>query len=440
MQTLPHLDTDLNLFLHVVDVKAITHWHSANWGVWPLCRIHPSFRHTHKPRQPHVNKTPSHRVFSRTFAHMSSSCTAWLKVLQRVSLKNMFIHVSDCALSLHQLTSFFSFECLYNFSHVFTFSDLVIIFHVIETAEYYIPCAHAEWGVLHRGDTQPSNTTHQPRPTHTNSHTSRGPTHTNSHTSGGTTHTNSHTSGGPTHTNSHTSGGTTRKKKHAQAEAPHGKKSTHKQRPHTKKKKKHTQAEAPKKERRKHKAEAEKNMKKYHLCFRLPIISLWETLKRKLTQKSPWTSWRWLTTMVICLAAKRSKQTTRLWKCEFLDHCEVDNPESCSEGCRWAERDKLDLFKEFKTARKCETQWWMVEHGVEEPPLQFEGEWGCCLDNQWVCVTGHWEKAQECVEWLEALEKSTHTEIRDVVCTFYVRSSEWCNARHVLHACTDRDV
>ena len=28
-----------------------------------------------------------------------------------------------------------------------------------------------------------------------------------------------------------------------------------------------------------------------------------------------------------------------------LDHCEVDNSESCSEGRRWAERDKLDLFR-----------------------------------------------------------------------------------------------
>ena len=28
-------DTDLNLFLHVVVAKAITHWHSANRGVWP---------------------------------------------------------------------------------------------------------------------------------------------------------------------------------------------------------------------------------------------------------------------------------------------------------------------------------------------------------------------------------------------------------------------
>ena len=39
-----------------------------------------------------VNRTPSHRVF----AHISSlfTCTAWLKVLQRVSHKNMFIHMS----------------------------------------------------------------------------------------------------------------------------------------------------------------------------------------------------------------------------------------------------------------------------------------------------------------------------------------------------------
>ena len=36
-----------------------------------------------------VNRTPSHRVFSRTFAHILSlfTCTAWLEVLQRVSHK-----------------------------------------------------------------------------------------------------------------------------------------------------------------------------------------------------------------------------------------------------------------------------------------------------------------------------------------------------------------
>ena len=34
----------LNLFVHVDNAKAINHWHSANWGVWPLGRIHPSQR------------------------------------------------------------------------------------------------------------------------------------------------------------------------------------------------------------------------------------------------------------------------------------------------------------------------------------------------------------------------------------------------------------
>ena len=37
-----YLDPDLNLFLHVVDIRAVDHWHSANWWVWPLGRIHPS--------------------------------------------------------------------------------------------------------------------------------------------------------------------------------------------------------------------------------------------------------------------------------------------------------------------------------------------------------------------------------------------------------------
>ena len=40
--SLPTSTWTLNLFLHVVDIRAISHWHSANWGVWPLGRIHPS--------------------------------------------------------------------------------------------------------------------------------------------------------------------------------------------------------------------------------------------------------------------------------------------------------------------------------------------------------------------------------------------------------------
>ena len=34
-------------------------------------------------------------------------------------------------------------------------SFILLILHVVETAEYQIHCAHAEWGVLLRGDTQP---------------------------------------------------------------------------------------------------------------------------------------------------------------------------------------------------------------------------------------------------------------------------------------------
>ena len=37
-----YLHSVLNLFLHVVDAKAINHWHSAKWGVWPPGRIHHS--------------------------------------------------------------------------------------------------------------------------------------------------------------------------------------------------------------------------------------------------------------------------------------------------------------------------------------------------------------------------------------------------------------
>ena len=39
-----HLDPDLNLFLHVDNAKTINHGASANWGVWPPGRIHPSHR------------------------------------------------------------------------------------------------------------------------------------------------------------------------------------------------------------------------------------------------------------------------------------------------------------------------------------------------------------------------------------------------------------
>ena len=39
-----YLNPELNLFLHVVDIGAINHWHSANWGVWPPGRKHPSHR------------------------------------------------------------------------------------------------------------------------------------------------------------------------------------------------------------------------------------------------------------------------------------------------------------------------------------------------------------------------------------------------------------
>ena len=57
-----------------------------------------------------MNRTPSHRVFSRTFAHISSlfTCTAWVTVLQRVSHKkcsSTHHHVSDRSLSLFALTS-----------------------------------------------------------------------------------------------------------------------------------------------------------------------------------------------------------------------------------------------------------------------------------------------------------------------------------------------
>ena len=65
-----------------------------------------------------VNRTPWHRVFSRTFEHTSSlfTSTAWLKVSQRVSHKNVFIHMSPrvwlCVVS-SPIDLFLSFGCLY---------------------------------------------------------------------------------------------------------------------------------------------------------------------------------------------------------------------------------------------------------------------------------------------------------------------------------------
>ena len=35
---------DLNFFLHTADAKESNHWHSANWGVWPLGRKHSSHK------------------------------------------------------------------------------------------------------------------------------------------------------------------------------------------------------------------------------------------------------------------------------------------------------------------------------------------------------------------------------------------------------------
>ena len=102
-----------------------------------------SFTVDSDPLQPTVcvNRTPSHRVFSRTFAHLSSlfTCTAWLKVLQRVSHKNMFIHTSSRVWSFvvsPPIDLFLSFECLYLLSILFISLIQPILLHVVGTAEY----------------------------------------------------------------------------------------------------------------------------------------------------------------------------------------------------------------------------------------------------------------------------------------------------------------
>ena len=112
--------------------------------------------------RPCVDTTPSHRVFSRTLAHSSLfTCTRMAQgVARRVFIKERSStchQVSDCALSLLLLTSSsLSHECLYLLLILFISSILVIILHVVGTAEHKNPCAPAERAVLPRGDTQHS--------------------------------------------------------------------------------------------------------------------------------------------------------------------------------------------------------------------------------------------------------------------------------------------
>ena len=87
-----------------------------------------------------VNRTPSHRVFSRTCAHISSlfTCTAWLKVSHGVSSQqSAHPHVITCLivrLSLRALTS--SSLSKASTPSLISSSVLVIILHVVETTEY----------------------------------------------------------------------------------------------------------------------------------------------------------------------------------------------------------------------------------------------------------------------------------------------------------------
>ena len=90
----------------------------------------------------------------RIFSHM---CTHFILVLvhrmaqgvaARVFIKTCSStchHVSDRSFSLHPLTSSsLSLECHYTFSDFFISSIMVIFLHVVGTAEYKNPCAHAE--------------------------------------------------------------------------------------------------------------------------------------------------------------------------------------------------------------------------------------------------------------------------------------------------------
>ena len=84
----------------------------------------------------------------------------------------MFIHMSSCVWPcvVSPSSDLFSFECLYYFSQFFISSILVIILHVVETAEYWIPCApqneeYCLWRYTtltkqHQNNTQQHTTTH----------------------------------------------------------------------------------------------------------------------------------------------------------------------------------------------------------------------------------------------------------------------------------------
>ena len=112
----------------------------------------------HRHRRGCVNRAFSHSLFS----HALYTCvytTLWLKVLQRVSHKRALIHMSSRVWSFvisPPIDLLLCLECLYTFSDFFISSIQVIILHVVGTAEQCNPCAPAEWGVLPRGDTQPS--------------------------------------------------------------------------------------------------------------------------------------------------------------------------------------------------------------------------------------------------------------------------------------------
>ena len=94
-------DSTNSRFLSLQDLRQ-----SQSLETVPVCIVVLCF-----PHENIVNRTPSHRVFSRTFAHISSlfTCTAWLQgVARRVFTKERSStchHVSDRSLSLLSLTS-----------------------------------------------------------------------------------------------------------------------------------------------------------------------------------------------------------------------------------------------------------------------------------------------------------------------------------------------
>ena len=174
-----YLDTDLYLFLHVVDIRALNHWHSANWGDWPSGRKHPSQMEVPyedqseegavsgclvksdvrneaggvsvagrdgegDARSEHESRSCRQIHLTRHFSH--AHCTRQPILMPSMMSGRAF--VPRCFFVL-TLSVCLSFTLLFT-SHFYLYSDLNSFFHV-DSAKAIVPCASADWGVLLSG-------------------------------------------------------------------------------------------------------------------------------------------------------------------------------------------------------------------------------------------------------------------------------------------------